>query len=203
VDAPPTDMTVRDAVTSAPFLVLVATNFFCCATHSGPIFHTVSYAEMCGIGALAAVSIYSVEGIAGMFGRVGFGVMGDRFGAKRVLVTGLLVQAFGALGYYFAHDLAGFYAVATLFGFVYAGIMPLYSVLVRENFPMRIMGTIMGGTGMAGSLGMATGPVLGGFIYDRTGGYGALYISCFVLGLAAFAVALTFRPFAKGVAVAV
>lgn len=125
-------MTVRRAVTSPQFIVLVMTNFFCCATHSGPIFHTVSYAEICGISTVLAVSIYSVEGIAGMFGRIGFGVIGDRFGAKNVLVTGLLVQAVGALGYYFASRLGEFYAVAALFGFIYAGIMPLYSVLVRE-----------------------------------------------------------------------
>ncbi|MBC7478908.1 MAG: MFS transporter, partial [Pseudorhodobacter sp.] len=73
-DMPASTMTVRRAVRSPQFLVLVATNFFCCATHSGPIFHTDSYAEMCGIATLAAVSIYSVEGIAGMFGRIGFGV---------------------------------------------------------------------------------------------------------------------------------
>ncbi|GLS88840.1 MFS transporter [Cypionkella aquatica] len=197
-DAPDSAMTVRGAVRSPQFIVLVAANFFCCATHSGPIFHTVSYAEICGIAALAAVSIYSVEGIAGMFGRIGFGVMGDKFGAKRVLVAGLLVQAFGALAYFFARDLGQFYAVAALFGFIYAGIMPLYAVLVRENFPMKMMGTIMGGTGMAGSLGMATGPVLGGWIFDKTGSYGGLYITCFALGLAAFAVAATFRPFARG-----
>lgn len=202
MDAPDDAMTVAAAVRSPQFIVLVATNFFCCATHSGPIFHTVSYAEICGIAALAAVSIYSVEGIAGMFGRIGFGVMGDRFGAKRVLVAGLLVQAFGALGYFFARDLGQFYAVAALFGFIYAGIMPLYAVLVRENFPMKMMGTIMGGTGMAGSLGMATGPVLGGWIFDRTGSYGGLYITCFALGLAAFAVAMTFRPFARPMAAA-
>jgi len=35
---------------------------------------------------------------------------------------------------------------------------------------MKMTGTIMAGTGMAGSLGMATGPVLGGWIFDRTGG---------------------------------
>ena len=55
---------------------------------------------------LAAVSIYSVEGLAGLGGRVAFGVLGDRFGAKRVLVLGLLVQAFGALAYVFARELA-------------------------------------------------------------------------------------------------
>ena len=195
VDAPSEDMTVRQAVTSLPFIVLVLTNFFCCATHSGPIFHTVSYAEICGLSALAAVSIYSVEGIAGMGGRIGFGVLGDRFGAKRVLVAGLLAQAFGALAYFFTRDLMQFYVVAAAFGFIYAGIMPLYAVLIRENFPMKMMGTIMGGTGMAGSLGMATGPVLGGWIFDTTGGYGALYLTSFGLGLGAFLIAMTFRPF--------
>ena len=107
------------------------------------------------------------------------------------------MQAAGAAAYAFAGSLWQFYAVAALFGFVYAGIMPLYAVLIRENFPMKMMGTIMGGTGMAGSLGMASGPWLGGAIYERTGGYGAMYAAAFVFGLAAFAVLMTFRPFPK------
>jgi MFS family permease len=59
-----------------------------------------------------------------------------------------------------------FYAVARC-GFIYAGTMPLYAVLVRENFPLRMMGTVIGGTAMAGSLGMATGPLAGGLIYEH------------------------------------
>ncbi|MGB5806412.1 MFS transporter, partial [Castellaniella sp.] len=66
----PVDMTVDQAVRSRPFILLMAANFFCCATHSGPIFHTVSYAMTCGISTIAAVSIYGVEGLAGMFGRL-------------------------------------------------------------------------------------------------------------------------------------
>ena len=76
------------ALRSPQFIILLLTNFFCCATHSGPIFHTVSYAVSCGIPMIAAVSIYSVEGLAGMGGRIAFGILGDRFGAKRVLVVG-------------------------------------------------------------------------------------------------------------------
>jgi MFS family permease len=120
-----------------------------------------------------------------------------KLGAKNVLAWGLLIQAFGALGYFFASTLPAFYAAAALFGFVYAGIMPLYAVLARENFPLRMMGTIIGGSSMAGSLGMATGPVLGGWLYDTTGSYGPLYLSCFGMGIGAFLIALTFRPFPK------
>jgi len=192
--APPDAMSLGQAIKSPQFIILLLTNFFCCATHSGPIFHTVSYAVGCGIPMIAAVTIYSVEGLSGMGGRVAFGILGDRLGAKRVLVGGLLMQAFGALGYVFVRELSGFYAVAALFGFIYAGVMPLYSVLARENFPLRMMGTVIGGTAMAGSLGMATGPLAGGMIFDALGTYTWLYVGSFGLGLGAFLIALTFRP---------
>jgi MFS family permease len=196
-ELPQPEMSRAEALRSPQFITLLLTNFFCCATHSGPIIHTVSYAVTCGIPMIAAVTIYSVEGLAGMGGRIAFGLLGDRFGAKRVLVFGLLAQAFGALGYVFVRELAAFYTVAAMFGFIYAGTMPLYSVIVRENFPLRMMGTVIGGTAMAGSLGMATGPLAGGLIYDTFASYTWLYVGSWLMGLGAFLIALTFRPFPK------
>jgi MFS family permease len=193
---PQSAITLKQATRSPQFITLLLTNFLCCATHSGPIFHTVSYAISCGIPLMAAVSIYSLEGLAGLGGRVAFGFLGDWFGAKRVLVSGLLLQAFGALAYFFVRELSAFYVVAAFFGFIYAGIMPLYAVLARENFPQRMMGTIIGGATMAGSLGMATGPLAGGLIYDRFASYGWLYIGAWGIGLGAFVIAATFRPYA-------
>jgi MFS family permease len=195
-DPAPSEMSLREVLRSPQLIILLLTNFFCCATHSGPIFHTVSYAVTCGIPLITAVSIYSVEGLAGMGGRIVFGLLGDKFGAKRILVLGLLCQAFGALAYVFVQHLAAFYAVAATFGFIY-GTMPLYAVLARENFPLRLMGTVIGGTAMAGSLGMATGPVAGGLIYDSLGGYEWLYVGSWAIGLGAFLIAATFRPVAK------
>jgi MFS family permease len=132
-----------------------------------------------------------------MGGRVVFGVLGDRFGAKQVLVAGLLVQAFGALGYAFVRELGEFYAVAALFGFTYAGVMPLYAVIIRENFPLRMMGTIIGGTSMAGALGMAAGPLAGGWVYDTFATYAWLYVASFGIGIGSVLIALTFKPFPK------
>jgi MFS family permease len=194
---PQSGMSLGQALRSPQFNILLLTNFFCCATHSGPIFHTVSYAVSCGIPMIAAVSIYSVEGLAGMGGRVAFGILGDRLGAKHVLVSGLLLQAFGALAYFFVRDLGAFYAVAAVFGFIYAGVMPLYSVLARENFPLHMMGTVIGGTAMAGSLGMATGPLAGGLIFDTFANYGWLYVGSFGIGLGAFLIAMTFKHLPK------
>ena len=185
-------MTVGRALRSPQFIVLSLTFFFCCAAHSGPIFHTVSYALACGLPAMTAVTIYSVEGLAGLGGRILFGLLGDRFGARRVVVAGLMVQAVGAGSYYFTRDAGDFYAVAILFGMAYGGVMPLYAVLAREYFPMRIMGTVFGAAAMISSLGMALGPAVGGWIFDTFHGYGYLYIASFGMGLAAVAIALAF-----------
>lgn len=177
------------------FGVLAGTFFLCCAAHSGPIFHMVSYAITCGIGPLAAVSIYSVEGLAGLGGRLLLGVAADRIGVKPVLVAGLLVQALVMGAYLFARELPVFYLLAVIFGGAYGGVMPLYAVLAREYFGQRVLGSVLGAAAMASSVGMALGPLAGGWLYDSFGVYDWLYIGSMLIGLAAVAVALAFPPF--------
>ena len=137
-------MSPSEALRSPQFIVLAATFFTCCVTHSGPIFHTMSYAIACGLPVTTAVTIYSTEGLAGLGGRLLFGLAGDKFGAKQVLVVGLVIQSLGVGAYFFTRELGEFYAVAAIFGLAYGGVMPLYAVIAREYFPMRIMGTVFG-----------------------------------------------------------
>lgn len=174
------------------FIVLAATFFLCCGAHSGPIFHTVSYAMLCGASALAAASIYSVEGVAGLFGRLIFGVLADRLGVKRVIIAGLVLQAVGIYTYIYVTQLTDFYMLAAVLGMAYGGVMPLYAVLARDYFGPNVMGTVLGGITMTSSIGMAFGPVGGGWIFDTFGDYHWLYVSSAAIGLAAAAVALTF-----------
>jgi MFS family permease len=192
---------VNRALRSPQFIVLALTYFACCAAHSGPIFHTISYAIGHGVPAMAAVTIYSVEGLAGLGGRLGLGLLGDRFGAKRVLIAGLLIQALAAGAYLLPSRLGHFYIVAAVFGFAYGGVMPLYAVLARGYFPQRVLGTVLGGAMMFSSLGMALGPLGGGWIFDHFGGYTWLYLGALTLGLGAAAIALAFPPLARSAAV--
>ncbi|QQR40651.1 MFS transporter [Devosia rhizoryzae] len=176
------------------FFVLAGVFFLCCAAHSGPIFHTVSYAMLCGASALAAASIYSVEGVAGLFGRVFFGLLADRIGVKRVIVGGLALQAIGIYSYIYVSQLPHFYLLAVVLGLVYGGVMPLYSVLARDYFGPNVMGTVLGGITMTSSIGMAFGPVGGGYLYDTFGDYHWLYVASAGVGLAGAALALAFPP---------
>ena len=185
---------VKAALFSVQFIVLGATFFLCCAAHSGPLFHFVSYAISCGVPMMAAVSIYSVEGLAGLGGRLLLGVAADRLGAKRVLIGGLFVQALAIVGYMFASRQSEFYLLGIVFGTAYSGVMPLYAVLAREYFDQRIMGAVFGAAIMLSSLGMALGPVIGGWIFDTYHDYRWLYLTSTAVALAATAVALAFPP---------
>jgi MFS family permease len=186
---------LRDAFTSLPFVVLALTFFACCAAHAGPIFHTVTYAMTCGLAPLAAVTIYSVEGLAGLGGRLALGLLADRLGVKRVLIAGLMIQAVAAATFVAASRLGEFYAVAATFGFAYGGVMPLYAVLAREYFGQRILGAVFGAAAMVSSLGMALGPALGGWIFDSFGRYTWMYLGSAAIGLGAVAMAFAFPSF--------
>ncbi|WP_423067823.1 MFS transporter [Devosia sp. CN2-171] len=180
------------------FIVLAVTFFLCCGAHSGPIFHTVSYAMICGASLTAATGIYAIEGVAGLFGRVLFGTLADRIGVRKVIVAGLALQAVGIYAYIYMSEISQFYLLASVLGLVYGGVMPLYSVLAREYFPPRLLGTVLGAATMTSSIGMAFGPLGGGWLYDTFGSYHWLYIASAVVGLAAAAMALAFPPAKRG-----
>jgi MFS family permease len=187
-------MSAGEALRTPQFAALALAHFACCAAHSGPIFHMVSFAIGCGISAMAAVSVYSLAGVSGLGGRLLLGVLADRLGAKPVLVGGLMVQAMGAGAYLFVSQLGELYALSIVFGIAYGGVMPLYAILAREYFGAHIMGTMFGAISALASLGMAFGPWAGGWVFDTYASYSWLYIGSFSVGLAAVAVALTFKP---------
>lgn len=153
----------------------------------------MSFLSLCGLPRMTAISVYSVEGLAGLGGRFILGFLADRFGAKPVLVGGLLLQAAAIAAYGHADRLEVFYALSILFGAAYGGVMPLYAVLARDSFDGRIMGTVLGAAGMVSSLGMALGPLVGGWVFDTFHAYGWLYGLSALAGLGAAVSALGFR----------
>ena len=176
------------------FAAIALTHFACCAAHSGPIFHMVSYAIDCGVPSMTAATVFGVAGLASLSGRIVCGLIADRVGAKQTLITGLAVQALAVSLYLVTQGTVGFYALAALFGLSYGGVMPLYAILVREYFGGKIMGTAFGAVAMVSMLGMAIGPWAGGWLFDTFGSYFWLYIGSFGIGLGAVVIALTFRP---------
>jgi MFS family permease len=102
------------------------------------------------------------------------------------------VQSVAITAYLGARELGEFYAIAAIFGLAYGGVMPLYAVLARDYFGQQIMGSVFGAATMLSSLGMAIGPLAGGWVFDTFGTYVWLYVGAGSIAVAATLLALFF-----------
>ena len=187
------DYAPREVLATPQFWAIALTHFACCAAHSGPIFHMVTHATDQGIGPMTAATAFGVSGLASIAGRLGGGVLADRFGAKRTLLGGLALQAAMIVLYLVVREVGPFYALAVVFGVSYGGVMPLYALVTREYFGEKVMGAAYGAVFLVSTLGMGLGSFAGGVLYDRLGSYTWLYAGSFAIGAAAILLALTFR----------
>jgi len=76
-----------------------------------------------------------------------------------------------------------------VYGLTTGGGLALGPLIVAECFGLRALGTIFGVLGVSAVIGGAIGPVLAGFIFDRTGSYYYAFL-IFTIGgaIAAFAI---------------
>lgn len=188
------NFTLAQVARAPQFWLIAATHFVCCAAHSGPLFHMVTHAIDQGVPPLPAATLLGIAGFTSILGRIALGAVGDRFGAKRVLVAGLALQALAMLLFLFVRSLGGFYALSVLFGIAYGGVMPLYALVLREYFGRKAITFAYGAVYGISSLGMGIGSFAGGWLYDVLGSYGWLFIGSTAIGAMAMALALTLTP---------
>jgi MFS family permease len=188
------DHTAASALRSGPFWVIALAHFACCAAHSGPIFHMVAHAMDQGVAKMAAAAILGASGLSSIGGRLAAGLLADRLGAKRMLLTALTLQAGMIALFLVVRDTGAFYALGLAFGVAYGGAMPLYALVTREYFGERVMGTAYGGVFFISSVGMGLGSFAGGFVHDLLGTYQWLFIGSALVGGMAVVLAFTLRP---------
>jgi OFA family oxalate/formate antiporter-like MFS transporter len=83
------------------------------------------------------------------------------------------------------------YSFAVIFGATGGGRSALWPLSLGRCFGVRHLGTIFGWLNIPFMIGNATGPVLGGYIFDRTGNHRLLFgISAVVSVIAVIFIAL-------------
>ena len=161
---------------------------------TGITFHMVPHFSDVGISDTAAattVSLLTVGSIASVFA---WGVVADRLGAKRVLLTVIMTLWIGAFFVSGATSVVGAYTSSALFGVGMAGYGLLSEVVWADFFGREHLGAIRG-FGAPFRLLSPTGPVITGFLFDSTGSY-ALPFGTFavIFGLMIFAMYLATPP---------
>jgi MFS family permease len=174
-------------IRSAPQRVLVLLGLAiigCCVAMAMPAVHLVAMCSDLGFGAVNGARMLSFLLACSFASRLGFGWLSDRIGGLKTILIGSSLQALALSTYIWVDGLTSLYALSGAFGLAYGGIVPAYTLAVRELFPAREAGWRIGVIFLCGMGGMALGGWLGGWIFDLTGHYQWAFVTGVVFNLA-------------------
>lgn len=162
----------------------------CCVAMSMPQVHIVAYCGDLGYGVARGAEMLSLMLGFGIISRIGSGFVADRIGGLATLLLGSVMQAAALFLYLLFDGLTPLYVISILFGLFQGGIVPMYAIAVREYFPPRQAGTLVGLVITSTIFGMALGGWMSGAIFDLTGSYAQAFANGFLWNLLNIAIAL-------------
>lgn len=116
------------------------------------------------------------------------GALGDRFGLRRMLVTGIGLFVAGSIGCAAAPGLSSLLAARAMQGVGAAMLLPSSLAILGASFRGEARGRAVGIWAAASAMAGAIGPALGGWLID-TVGWRAIFLINLPLGSAALALA--------------
>ena len=161
-------------------VLLCVAGFCCCIPMALPQAHLVAFCSDIGISPTRSAVMLSVMLGAAFLARQAWGSLADRIGGLRTVLAGSACQALAMVAFSMTQSEAGLFAVAAAFGLGFSGIIPSYSVAVRDLFPASEASWRMPLTLFTAMSGMAAGSWLAGLQYD----YFGYYAPAFTTGIA-------------------
>jgi len=179
---------VRAALRARSFWLIALVQFFYSFAAGGTNLHAIAYLRDIGYSAARAALFMSlVLGIAGV-GKLSFGALADRVGGRRALVVNFLACACGMVMLLFAADTAMAGGFLVTYGLTCGAPLTLVPLVMADSLGLKRFGSLAGLAGLFNIAGAATGPVVAGRIFDRTGSYAPAF-GQFALALLLAAVA--------------
>ncbi len=142
------------------------------------IVHIVPHAQDIKISATRAATVLSTIGGVSMAGRFITGIAIDRIGSKKAMILCFILLIAGLLWLQIAKDLWMLYVFAVIYGIAHGGYFTTMSPIVAEFFGLNAHGVLFGIVVFSGTIGGAIGPILAGYIFDVTSGYGLAFWLC-------------------------
>jgi MFS family permease len=184
---------VREAMTSSVFWILVVVLFCSSLAQNGAIAHISALLTDRGVSGTGGAMALSAMGGASLVGRLLTGWLLDRFFAARVSFALLATAALGAFLLASAQSLPMGVLAAALIGFGMGGEADVTPYLLSRYFGLRSFSVLYGLTWTFYAVAGAVGPILMGKAFDVTGSYEALLVQL-ALGTLAVAALMLFLP---------
>jgi len=150
-----------------------------------PMVHIVPFALDLGVPTVRAALVVSLIGAGSLAGRLLSGATSDRLGRLPTLAAGLAMQALAFLGFVGSGGVGLLYPSALLFGLAFGGSSVLLPAIIGDFFGRLAVGRILGFTWAIAASAAAFGPVIAGYLFDRTGSYSSAFALSAGLNIAA------------------
>ena len=185
---------MKEAFRERQFWLFTVAIFFVALCTGAVMIHIVIHATDLGISTGDAVIILMVIGGTSIAGRIVMGVTSDRIGIKRALIICFTLLSAAFFWILIAGELWMLYLFAVIFGFSHSGIHTLISPMVAELFGIRSHGVIFGCAMLGMTLGMGTGPLVTGHIFDITSSYQLAFLIYAILNFVGLILVLRLKP---------
>lgn len=188
------DWPAREAMKTKVFLLIIFIYFFTNLPIHMVMIHIVPYATDLGISKSFAASALGLIGGISIAGRIGLGVLSEKVGWKWGLFLCCLICAFMLFWLIGVKNLWMLSGFALVYGFFYGGKITTIPGLIGSFFGTRSLGEIIGTIHAASLTGGIIGPVLGGYIFDRSGSYRIAFLIAALAFLASAILTLFAHP---------
>jgi len=189
-----TGVSVREGLGSLVFLRLFIASALFTFTLIALVVHFVPILKDRGADAMAAAGVASLVGVFSIVGRLGTGVLLDRYRASVVGATVFLLPIVACMLLLFAGDNRAAQSVAAaVLGLTLGSEVDVIVYLTTRHFGLKNFGTLYGGLLTALSLGTAFGPLVAAAIHVPNGSSGH-FLWLTILSMAGSAVALVTLP---------
>ncbi len=191
-------ITARQALKSRAFWHIAAVFTAQWMMASAVITHIMPYLSSLGIARAISSLLASAVPITSIFGRLGFGWLGDRMNKKLLTAIGFILMSLGLLFFGFAADEKWLLVLFLIpFSIGFGGINTMRGVLPREYFGRRSFATILGFIMEVGIVGSLTGAPLAGLVFDNWGSYQPIWFAYSGLAIIVLIVIATMPPFGQ------
>jgi len=194
-------MSLRDGLRSSVFLRLFIASVLFTFTLIALVVHFVPILKDRGADPMAAAGVASLIGVFSIAGRLGTGVLLDRFRASLVGAGAFMLPILAcALLLLRGENPAAQSAAAAVIGLTLGSEVDVIVYLTTRHFGLKNFGALYGGLLTALSIGTAAGPLAAAAIYDVKGSYELfLWLTTLSMGASALALATLPQPaFASG-----
>ena len=175
----------REAAGHRSYLFLNA-GYFVCGFHVAFIAtHFPAYVVDLGLAPELGAWALGLVGLVNVFGAVLAGVLGDRFSKKYLLSALYLGRALVILIFLLTPpSVASVLIFAASIGLFWLSTVPVTSALVMQMFGLKHAAMLLGVVFLSHQLGSFTGAWLGGYLFELTGSYDAVWWMSVALGVA-------------------